>query len=51
MNKALDKAELIANKNGICIVGIKNSNHFGITGYYCERLAKIILYLLDFQML
>ena len=40
MNKALDKAELIANKNGICIVGIKNSNHFGITGYYCERLAK-----------
>lgn len=40
MNRALDKAEIFAEKQGLCLIGVKNSNHFGITGYYCERLAK-----------
>ncbi len=40
MNKALDFAINIAQKKGICAVGVKNSNHFGITGYYCDRAAQ-----------
>ena len=36
MNIAIDKAQ----KLGISIVIVKNSNHFGIAGYYSEMAAK-----------
>ncbi len=29
-----------AKKNGIGIVGVKNSNHYGIAGYYAYKIAK-----------
>lgn len=36
---ALEKGMEIAEKIGICAIGIKKSNHFGISTYYCERAA------------
>lgn len=32
MNKAIEKAK----KSGICIANVRNSNHFGIAGYYAK---------------
>lgn len=39
MRKAIEKAE----KQGIGIVAVRNSNHFGIAGYYAEMAAKMNL--------
>ncbi len=36
MRLAIEKAK----KNGIGIVGVKNSNHYGIAGYYAYKMAK-----------
>ncbi len=36
MRMAIDKAK----KNGIGIVGVKNSNHYGIAGYYAYKIAQ-----------
>ncbi|NPA74730.1 MAG: Ldh family oxidoreductase [Euryarchaeota archaeon] len=36
MRMAIEKAK----KNGIGIVGVKNSNHYGIAGYYAYKMAK-----------
>jgi LDH2 family malate/lactate/ureidoglycolate dehydrogenase len=36
---AMNKAMGIANQIGICAIGIKKSNHFGISTYYCEIAA------------
>ena len=33
---AMEKAEIY----GICAVGVKNSNHFGMAGYYCALAAQ-----------
>lgn len=35
MTKAIEKAE----KSGICIANVRNSNHFGIAGYYAKMAA------------
>ncbi|WP_110954311.1 Ldh family oxidoreductase [Anaerosinus massiliensis] len=40
MCKALDEALQIADEFGICAVGVNNSNHFGMAGFYCEIAAK-----------
>lgn len=37
--RALEKGMEIAEKIGICAIGIKKSNHFGISTYYCEKAA------------
>ncbi len=37
-----------AKKNGISLVSIKNSNHFGLTGYYLEKATKQNLIALGF---
>ena len=37
-----------AKKNGISLVSIKNSNHFGLTGYYLEKAIKHNLIALGF---
>lgn len=39
-NKAMTIAINKAQKSGISIVIVKNSNHFGIAGYYSEMIAK-----------
>ena len=36
MNKAIEKAEAI----GVGIVSVRNSNHYGIAGYYAQMAAK-----------
>ncbi len=36
MRMAIEKAK----KNGVGIVGVKNSNHYGIAGYYAYKIAK-----------
>ena len=37
MNKAIEKAK----KTGIGIVSVRNSNHFGIAGYYIQKWHAI----------
>mgnify|MGYP001403829970 CR=1 FL=1 len=39
-NLGINEAIKHARKSGICIVGIKNSGHYGLSGYYAERAAK-----------
>ena len=36
INQAIQNAK----KNGIGFVAVKNSGHFGLSGYYAERAAK-----------
>lgn len=38
--KAMDLAVKKASENGVCVVGIHNSNHYGIAGYYAD-LASV----------
>lgn len=38
--KALEEGMAIAEELGICAIGIKHSNHFGISSYYCEKAAQ-----------
>lgn len=40
MEKGLKMAIERAKKFGICVVGVKNSNHFGMAGYYCALAAE-----------
>lgn len=40
MMKALEEGMKAAQETGISIIGIKHSNHFGISGYYCEQAAE-----------
>lgn len=37
--RALEKGLEIAKVVGLCAIGIRNSNHFGISTYYCEKAA------------
>ena len=37
MNKAIEKAQ----ESGICLVAVRNSNHFGIARYYSKMAAKL----------
>lgn len=39
MMRALQEAMEVAETIGICAVGVKHSNHFGIATYYCEKAA------------
>ncbi|MHC1758656.1 MAG: Ldh family oxidoreductase [Negativicutes bacterium] len=39
-SKALDAAMNVAGTLGMAVAGIKQSNHFGASGYYCESAAK-----------
>jgi len=39
MMQALEDGIAVAEKMGICALGIKHSNHFGISTYYCEKAA------------
>lgn len=38
--KALTEGMAVAENLGICAIGIKHSNHFGISSYYCEKAAE-----------
>ncbi len=38
--KAIQMAIEKAKKNGVGIVGVRNSNHYGIAGYYAYKIAK-----------
>lgn len=40
MVHALERGIEIAKNLGICAIGIKGSNHFGASGYYCELAAE-----------
>lgn len=40
MERALAAAMEKADDNGMCIVGVKASNHFGMAGYYSYQAAK-----------
>lgn len=40
MMKAVEMGVKKAKENGICFVAVRNSNHFGATGYYSEMAAK-----------
>jgi (2R)-3-sulfolactate dehydrogenase (NADP+) len=37
---AADASVHLANKNGISVVGIKNSHHFGVAGHFTEAVAR-----------
>ncbi len=39
MMQALNEGMAVADEIGICALGIKQSNHFGISTYYCEKAA------------
>lgn len=39
MMRALEEGYVTAEKVGICCLGVKHSNHFGISSYYCEKAA------------
>jgi len=39
MMRALQEAMEVAETTGVCAVGVKHSNHFGISTYYCEKAA------------
>jgi LDH2 family malate/lactate/ureidoglycolate dehydrogenase len=39
MFRALNEGIEIAQKVGVCVIGVKHSNHYGISGYYCEKAA------------
>lgn len=39
MHKALREAISVAKTQGIAVIGVKNSNHFGAAGYYAELAA------------
>lgn len=36
VNRGIEKAR----ENGVCVVGLRNTNHFGAAGYYAELAAK-----------
>ncbi|SEP39657.1 Ldh family oxidoreductase [Propionispora vibrioides] len=38
--QALEAAMAGADKQGLCLAGVKGSNHFGAAGFYCELAAK-----------
>ena len=38
----LSKRQLNAKKTGIGLVATKNSNHYGLSGYYAEKAVKKI---------
>jgi len=38
--RALEAAIAAADQCGVALVGVKNSNHFGVAGYYCSLAAK-----------
>lgn len=38
--KALDASMAGADKFGLCVTGVKRSNHFGAAGYYCDIAAR-----------
>lgn len=40
MSRAIEEAMQVAEKFGICAVGVKNSNHFGAAGFYCDIAAQ-----------
>ncbi|MBP2629742.1 MAG: malate dehydrogenase [Firmicutes bacterium] len=40
MSRAIEEAIQVAEKFGICAVGVKNSNHFGAAGFYCDIAAQ-----------
>lgn len=40
MSRAIEEAMQVAAQFGICAVGVKNSNHFGAAGFYCDIAAK-----------
>ena len=39
-DKAIKKAIYCAKKTGFSLVGIKNSSHYGLSGYYAEQAVK-----------
>jgi len=39
--RALEAAIAVADQYGVALAGIKNSNHFGIAGYYCNLASKL----------
>ena len=39
MLEALNEGMEVAEEIGICSLGVKHSNHFGISSYYCEKAA------------
>ncbi|CUH96576.1 hypothetical protein P22_2666 [Propionispora sp. 2/2-37] len=39
-SRALQAAMDSAGRSGICVAGVRNSNHFGAAGYYCELAAR-----------
>jgi len=40
MSRAIKEAMQVAEKCGICAVGVNNSNHFGAAGFYCDIAAQ-----------
>ncbi len=40
MSRAIEEAMQVVEKFGICAVGVKNSNHFGAAGFYCDIAAQ-----------
>lgn len=40
MLQALNEAMAVADEIGLCGFGVKQSNHFGISTYYCEKAAE-----------
>jgi len=39
MLQGLEEGMAVAEENGVCALGVRNSNHFGISTYYCEKAA------------
>lgn len=39
MLQALKEGMVVAEEIGVCAIGVKHSNHFGISTYYCEKAA------------
>lgn len=39
-SRALRAAMDTAGRTGICVAGVRHSNHFGAAGYYCELAAR-----------
>ncbi|KUO62528.1 MAG: lactate dehydrogenase [Gracilibacter sp. BRH_c7a] len=40
MLQALQEGFGVADEIGVCVLGVKHSNHFGISTYYCEKAAE-----------